>query len=63
VGILNLQSIGFTDPHQGVGSDCKQEDFVEAYKQYYLMVKSKFIVWKRDRQPPTWFVEAMKHEI
>ena len=44
----------FTPPPQCVPEECKREDTVEAYREYYIKEKSHFAKWKK-REVPEWF--------
>ena len=44
----------FAPPPQCVPEECKREDTVEAYREYYIKEKSYFAKWKK-RAIPEWF--------
>jgi len=50
-----LPKIPFTDPPQAMPDDCKLDDTVEAYRNYYIKEKSSFCVWNK-RDTPNWFI-------
>jgi hypothetical protein len=41
------------DPPQCVTEECKREDTVEAYREYYRTVKRDLLTYTR-REPPKW---------
>ena len=50
----NLPDEPFFDPPQAMPDHCKDEDCVQAYRNYYIMEKSSFCVWK-NREVPYWY--------
>ena len=60
----NLPSIadkGFTPPAQAMPDTYKDEDAVEAYRQYYIFEKFKLFAWK-NREEPQWLQDFYKFE-
>ena len=53
----NIGDAEFTDPPQCMPKDYKQEDTVEAYRDYYCGEKASFAKWK-DSKEPEWFYDA-----
>lgn len=55
--IPTLSDIGFTKPAQAMPEMYKDDDAVEAYRQYYFFEKEHMFSWKgklRSRNPPSW---------
>ena len=51
----NIKDNGWTDPPQCMPDDCKDDDVVTAYRNYYIKEKSSFAVWKYSYKPK-WMV-------
>jgi len=49
----NIQDNGFTPPPQCMPDDCKKNDTVQAYRDFYMAHKREFATWKT--QVPSWF--------
>ena len=49
----NIQDNGFTPPPQCMPDECKKNDTVQAYRDFYMAHKREFATWKT--QVPTWF--------
>lgn len=45
----------FYDPPQAMPDECKDEDAVTAYRNYYIIHKSEISVWTK-REKPHWYV-------
>ena len=54
---LFLPDIGLTEFPQCVPQQYKQNDVVNAYRQYYLAEKSRFAKWKYTH-PPYWWINS-----
>ena len=58
--IPDLPDLGFTTPAQAMPKMYKDDDVVEAYRNYYFFEKTKLHSWKgkiAGRPPPEWLVE------
>tara|TARA_S200002703_G_scaffold107683_1_gene93560 strand:+ start:1334 stop:1870 length:537 start_codon:yes stop_codon:yes gene_type:complete len=51
----NIPDIGLTELPQCMPDDCKTDDVVEAYHNYYRKYKTDFATWKK-RETPEWYV-------
>lgn len=49
----NIQDNGFTPPPQCMPDECKKNDTVQAYRDFYMAHKREFATWKT--QVPSWF--------
>jgi hypothetical protein len=49
----NIQDNGFQPPPQCMPDDCKKNDTVQAYQDFYMAHKREFATWKT--QVPSWF--------
>ena len=52
--IPNIKDIGLTKFAQAMPDDCKNDDSVMAYRNYYIKYKQHLAEWK-DRKIPYWF--------
>jgi hypothetical protein len=50
----HLPHDGFTQPKQAMPKECKKEDSVEAYREYYRQEKRHLASWKK-RIVPFWY--------
>ena len=53
----NIGDAEFTEPPQCMPKDYKQEDTVEAYRDYYCGDKASIAKWNHSKQPK-WFYDA-----
>jgi len=51
----DLPQIGFTSPPMAMPESYQQDDYVQAYRAYYVHEKSQIASW-RNRERPKWFV-------
>lgn len=49
-----LPMLGITEFAQAMPEDCKNQDAVKAYRDYYIRYKSHFAKWPKDRTPDWW---------
>lgn len=49
----NIPNIPFTKPALAMPDDCKTNNAVESYRNYYIKYKSSFATWKNET--PKWF--------
>lgn len=54
-----LPDIGFTQPLQAMPDHYKEEDSIEAYRNYYFYGKEHLHSWKK-RNKPNWFEEYIR---
>ncbi len=54
----NIKDTGWTDPPQCMPDYCKDDDVVKAYRNYYILEKSNFAVWKYSRTPK-WYEQGL----
>lgn len=52
----NIESKGFTKPALAMPDECKKNDAIEAYKEFYRINKIKFAKWEHG-QKPNWIKE------
>ena len=53
--VPTLPAIGLTPWAQCVPDDCRDDDTVQAYRNYYNKHKSRFAVWEPRATTPDWF--------
>ena len=53
-----LSDIGLTTFAQAMPDQYRQENTIEAYRQYYIHEKARFAKWKNS-EVPNWFVEEI----
>jgi len=53
-GVHNIDFIPFTPPPQCMPDDCKCDDTVQAYRNYYIKHKGHLACWKNGK--PEWYV-------
>jgi hypothetical protein len=51
----------WTDPPQAMPDDCKVDNAVQAYRNYYIKYKYKFAKWTR-REIPSWYLIGENNE-
>ena len=56
----NIEDNGWTDPPQCMPDHCKDDDVVRAYRNYYILEKNNFAVWKHSGTPE-WYTKGMSH--
>jgi hypothetical protein len=56
----NIEDNGWTDPPQCMPDHCKDDDVVRAYRNYYILEKNNFAVWKYSGTPK-WYTKGMSH--
>jgi len=49
----NIEDAGFQPPPQCMPDECKKNDTVQAYRDFYMAHKREFATWKT--QVPSWF--------
>ena len=54
----NIKDTGWTDPPQCMPDYCKDDDVVKAYRNYYILEKSNFAVWKYSRTQK-WYEQGL----
>ena len=47
----NIEDNGWNDPPQCMPDHCKDDDVVRAYRNYYILEKKHFAVWKHSNTP------------
>jgi hypothetical protein len=47
----NIKDNGWVDPPQCMPDHCKDDDVVRAYRNYYILEKKHFAVWKHSNTP------------
>ena len=47
----NIKDNGWEDPPQCMPDHCKDDDVVRAYRNYYILEKKHFAVWKHSNTP------------
>ena len=58
----NIKDTGWTDPPQCMPDYCKDDDVVKAYRNYYILEKNKFAVWKYSVEPD-WYTKGINANI
>ena len=56
----NIKDNGWVDPPQCMPDHCKDDDVVTAYRNYYILEKNNFAVWKHSGTPE-WYTKGMSH--
>ena len=56
----NIKDNGWVDPPQCMPDHCKDDDVVKAYRNYYILEKNNFAVWKHSGTPE-WYTKGMSH--
>jgi len=51
---MNIPDIGLTELPQCMPEECKTENVIDAYHNYYIKYKKHFATWKK-RDRPTWY--------
>ena len=51
---LNIPDTNFTEPPLCMPDECKLEDTVESYRNYYMTEKRNIAVWKTEK--PYWYI-------
>ena len=54
----NIKDNGWEDPPQCMPDSCKDDDVVTAYRNYYILEKNNFAVWKYSGTPK-WFTKGI----
>ena len=54
----NIKHIKWRTPPQCMPDNCKHDNTVEAYRNYYILEKNKIAKWKYTEQPQ-WFTKGM----
>ena len=54
----NIKDNGWGDPPQCMPDHCKDDDVVTAYRNYYILEKNNFAVWKYSGTPK-WFTKGI----
>ena len=54
----NIEDNGWIDPPQCMPDHCKNDDVVRAYRNYYILEKNNFAVWKYSGTPK-WFTKGI----
>ena len=54
----NIKDNGWGDPPQCMPDHCKDDDVVRAYRNYYILEKNNFAVWKYSGTPK-WFTKGI----
>lgn len=54
-----LPDTGFTQPLQAMPGEYKEDDSIEAYRNYYFYGKAHLHIWKK-RNKPDWFDEYIR---
>jgi len=49
----NIKDAGFQPPPQCMPDECKKDDTIQAYRDFYMAHKREFATWKT--QVPSWF--------
>ena len=56
----NIKDNGWADPPLCMPDHCKDDDVVKAYRNYYILEKNNFAVWKYSGTPE-WYTKGMSH--
>ena len=56
----NMKKVERTEFPQAMPDDCKDNDSIRAYRNYYIMYKKDFAKWK-NRDVPSWFVDKVSY--
>ena len=58
----NIPDVEWREPPQCMPDYCKDEDVVKAYRNYYILEKNKFAVWKYSVKPD-WYTKGINANI
>ena len=56
----NIKDNGWGDPPQCMPDHCKDDDVVTAYRNYYILEKNNFAVWKYSGTPE-WYTKGISN--
>ena len=56
----NIKDNGWVDPPQCMPDHCKDDDVVTAYRNYYILEKNNFAVWKYSGTPE-WYTKGISN--
>ena len=56
----NLEDNGWTNPPQCMPDHCKDNDTIQAYRNYYILEKNNFAKWKNS-EIPEWYTKGISH--
>ena len=56
----NIKDNGWVDPPQCMPDHCKDDDVVKAYRNYYILEKNNFAVWKHS-VTPEWYTKGISN--
>ena len=54
---VNITDIGFTEPPQCMPDDYKDENYIQAYRDYYWYDKQYFAKWNKGIDAPAWWLD------
>ena len=58
----NIKDNGWVDPPQCMPDHCKDDDVVTAYRNYYILEKNNFAVWKHSGTPE-WYTKGINANV
>ena len=58
----NIVNKAWVDPPQCMPDHCKDDDVVTAYRNYYILEKNNFAVWKYSGTPD-WYTKGISHAL
>ena len=58
----NIKDNGWGDPPQCMPDHCKDDDVVTAYRNYYILEKNNFAVWKYSGTPK-WYTKGINANV
>ena len=58
----NIKDNGLVDPPQCMPDHCKDDDVVTAYRNYYILEKNNFAVWKHSGTPE-WYTKGINANV
>ena len=58
----NIEDRGWVDPPQCMPDYCKDDDVVRAYRNYYILEKNNFAVWKHSGTPE-WYTKGINANV
>ena len=58
----NIEDNGWVDPPQCMPDYCKDDDVVRAYRNYYILEKNNFAVWKHSGTPE-WYTKGINANV
>ena len=58
----NIKDNGWGDPPQCMPDHCKDDDVVTAYRNYYILEKNNFAVWKYSGTPE-WYTKGINANV